>query len=144
MRSLLDINVVIALLDPDHTFHHRAHAWWGSQAKTEWASSPITENGVVRIMSHPSYNPRRSLSPGDVVTLLRTFVTGTDHQFWPDSVSFIDDRVIDHSTILGPRQVTDVYLLALAIANNGRLATFDGSIHRAAAKNAGTECLLVI
>ncbi len=144
MRSLLDINVVIALLDSDHDFHPRAHRWWAGNQGAGWASCPLTENGIIRIMSHPAYNPRRSLSPGVVSDLLQTFVSGTDHQFWPDSVSFLDTGLIDPQHVLGPRQVTDVYLLALAVSRGGRLATFDASIHRGAVTAASETSLLII
>jgi len=144
MRSLLDINVVISLLDSDHDFHPRAHAWWRENQRGGWASCPLTENGVIRIMAHPAYNPRRSLAPKVVAALLRTFAGGTDHEFWPDSLSFMDDAVIDHEKVIGPRQITDVYLLALATAQGGRLVTFDESINRDAVLTALRENLLTI
>ena len=144
MRSLLDINVIIALLDPDHDFHRRAHLWGGSQQQNGWGACPLTEKGGVRIMSHPAYNPQRSLTPKTVTEILRRFAEGTDHEFWPDSVSFLDSTLIDTGKVLGPRQITDLYLLALAAARNGRLITFDESINRAAVQSATAESLLVI
>lgn len=144
MRSLLDISVVIALLDPDHDFHHRAHTWWASVQTEGWASCPITQNGVVRIMSSPAYNPRRSLSPASVCALLRTFIKRTDHEFIPEALSFLDTDSVDTRRVLGPRQVTDVYLLALAASRGHRLATFDESINPDAVPAAGPENLLII
>lgn len=144
MRALLDINVVISLLDPDHDFHHRAHAWWGEHQDFGWASCPLTENGVIRIMSQPAYNPVRSLSPHAVTELLRVFVARTDHRFWPDSFSFLDGAAIDSQKVIGPRQVTDIYLLALASSHGGRLVTFDESIHRKAVIRTGRKNLHVI
>lgn len=144
MRSLLDVNVVISLLDPDHDFHVRAHHWWSENRSAGWASCPLTENGVVRIMSHPGYNPRRSLMPGTVAWLVRTFAGGTDHEFWPDSISFLDEDAIDTRSVLGPRQVTDLYLLALAATHGGRLVTFDESIHLGAVRIAQQNHLVVI
>lgn len=144
MRSLLDINVVIALLDPDHDFHHRAHDWWGENRHDGWASCPLTENGIIRIVSNPAYNPRRSLAPSTVAELLRTFAGRTDHEFWPDSVSFLDTAVIDTEKVLGPRQITDLYLLALAASRGARLVTFDDSMNREAVRTAGQESLHTI
>ncbi len=144
MRSLLDINVVIALIDADHDFHHRAHEWWREHHHDGWASCPLTQNGTVRIMSNPAYNPRRSLAPATVAELLRTFADRTNHEFWPDSVSFLDRAVIDSEKVLGPRQITDLYLLALAVSRGGRLVTFDDSIHREAVLTAGQETLHTI
>ncbi len=144
MRSLLDVNVAISLLDPDHDFHQRAHAWWREHYQAGWASCPITENGVVRVMAHPGYNPRRSLTIPAVSGLLRRFSVGTDHEFWPDAISILDDAVIDTAKVLGSRQLTDVYLLALAASRGGRLVTFDESVHTAAAPQASGQHLLVI
>jgi hypothetical protein len=144
MRSLLDINVIIALLDSDHDFHHRAHLWWQDHRHDGWASCPLTENGVVRIMSHPAYNPQRSLTPDTVAEILRTFTEGTDHEFWPDSVSLLDSSVINTRKVLGPRQITEIYLLALARARGGRLVTFDESINLAAVPRASAESLMVV
>lgn len=47
------------------------------------------------------------------------------HEFWPDDVSLLDEARFDHSRLLDSGQVTDSYLLALAVARGGMLATFD-------------------
>ena len=144
MRALLDINVVIALLDPDHDFHHRAHAWWANHRDEGWASCPLTENGVVRIMASPAYNSRRTLTPAAIANLLRTFTRSTNHEFWPDALSMLDEAVIDYEQVLGPRQITDLYLLALAASRGGLLATFDEAVYVGAVHNVGDEHLSVI
>ena len=128
MRALLDINVIIALLDPDHTFHDRAHAWWAQNQSEGWASCPITENGVVRIMSNPGYSERARFAPADLIARLGTFAAQTNHEFWPDDISLRNPEVFTPERILGSRQLTDIYLLALATKHTGRLVTFDGNI----------------
>lgn len=128
MRALLDINVIIALLDPDHAFHERAHEWWSTVAVDGWASSPLTENGVVRIMSNPAYSSKIRFVPGDLINRLRTFVAQTNHEFWQDDVSLRDDRLFAADRIHSSRQLTDIYLLALATKHGGRLVTFDQNI----------------
>ena len=55
MRALLDINVLIALLDSDHSLHSQATGWFDKYANDGWASCPITQNGCVRVMSNPAY-----------------------------------------------------------------------------------------
>ncbi len=87
MRSILDVNVVIALLDPDHAFHERAHTWWAAHEKAGWASCPITENGVVRVMSHPGHSPNLQFRASDVIAHVGAFVERTNHAFWPDDVT---------------------------------------------------------
>jgi hypothetical protein len=141
---LLDVNVVIALLDPDHAFHERAHAWWAAQAKSGWASCPIVENGVVRIMSNPGYSQGARFTPGDLISRLRTFATQTDHEFWPDDVSLRDGKRFATERMHNSRQLTDLYLLALAGKHAGTLATFDQGIPISAVCGAKAESLCVI
>jgi uncharacterized protein len=140
MRALLDVNVIIALLDPDHAFHERAHAWWARNRKCGWASCPLTENGVVRIMSHPGYSQKTRFTPGDLIDRLRQFADQSDHEFWPDGISLRDENIFVAKLIHSSRQLTDLYLLALAVAHHGRLVTFDqgipfSSVHNATAAN---------
>ncbi len=144
MRALLDVNVLIALLDPDHVFHERAHAWWGANLKWGWASCPLTENGVVRIMSNPDYSGGAHFTPGDLISRLRTFARRTAHEFWPDDISVRDATIFAAERIHGSRQITDLYLLALAARHNGRLATFDGGIPVSAVLGAKAENLCAV
>ena len=140
MRALLDVNFIIALLDPDHVFHERAHVWWGLNSKRGWASCPLTENGVVRVMSNPGYSKMTRFTPGDLIERLRQFAAQSDHEFWTDAVSLRDGQVFAADRIHSSRQLTDIYLLALAVSQQGRLVTFDHGIplsgaHRAKAAN---------
>jgi len=144
MRALLDINVVIALLDPDHTLHNQAHQWWAANHKSGWASCPLSENGVVRIMANPAYSKKVHFSPPDLISRLHTFASGTDHEFWPDEVSLRDQKVFVIERLLSSRQLTDVYLLALAAQRRGRLATFDQSVSLPAVRIAKPENLCVL
>lgn len=144
MRALLDVNVLIALLDGSHAFHAQAHIWWASQAAEGWASCPLTENAVVRIMSHPSYSAARRFTVGEIIAALTAFVGGTDHRFWPDDLTFRDPSLFDSLKIHGPRQLTDLYLLALAMAKGGQLITFDQGIPLIAVKGAEPRHLLVL
>src|SRR3989442_1902632 len=144
MRALLDVNVVIALLDPDHACHERAHEWWAGNAKSGWASCPVTENGVVRVMSNPAYSPGAHFTPSDLIVRLRTFSNQTDHEFWPDDISLLDESIFVVERIHGTRQLTDLYLLALAARHKGRLATFDAAIPASAVRTTKTANLHVI
>lgn len=119
---LLDVNVLLALSDPMHVHHDAAHAWFAATGRAAWATCPITENGFVRVASHPQY-PNR---PGDAqaaLALLRQFCALDGHAFWPDDVSLRD--VVSHMAAITHGQLTDVYLLALAARHGGKLATFD-------------------
>jgi uncharacterized protein len=126
MRSLLDVNVLIALLDQDHTLHASATAWFGAHVKPGWASCPLTQNGCVRVMAHSSYP--NSLPVVQLTARLREATGSPHHEFWPDDVSLLDEHAIDATRIHGSRQVTDFYLLALAVRHDGTFVTFDRSI----------------
>jgi hypothetical protein len=143
MRALLDVNVIIALLDPDHAFHERAHIWWAANARQGWASCPLTENGVVRIMSHPGYSRQAAFSPGDLIGRLREFAKMSDHEFWPDDISLRDEADFSADRIHSSRLVTDLYLLALSARHQGRLVTFDQGIPLSAVPAAKSVNLLV-
>jgi uncharacterized protein len=123
-RFLLDINVLIALIDPAHVQHNRAHAWFRSKGQKAWATCPLTENGVLRIVGHPKY-PNSPGSPAAVVELLAAFRKLSGHAFWPDDVSLLDKEQVDPTRLLDSAHVTDSYLLALARGHDGQLATFD-------------------
>ena len=144
MRALLDVNVVIALLDPDHAFHERAHDWWLKNAKSGWASCPIVENGVVRIMSNPAYSPKARFTPADLISRLGQFAAQTNHEFWPDDVSLRDEKIFMAERMHSSRQLTDLYLLALAARHGGTLATFDQGIPISAVRAGKLENLCVI
>ena len=143
MSFLLDTNVLIALFDPDHAFHARAHAWWAKH-RPPWASCPLTENGVVRIMSSTNYSRVRRFTVFEVVTLLQTFCSGTKHTFWPDSISILDGTRFDHGRILSSGTFTDIYLLSLAVERRARLVTFDQRIAVSAVARATSRNLLVL
>jgi toxin-antitoxin system PIN domain toxin len=125
-RSLLDVNVLLALLDSDHVDHHRASEWLDSEITAGWASCAITQNGFVRIISQPRYPS--PVSPMEAMGLLSRACDTAHHTFWPCDVSVLDRQVIDRSRLHGPRQVTEAYLLALAKAHQGRFVTFDHAV----------------
>jgi toxin-antitoxin system PIN domain toxin len=144
VRALLDINLIIALFDPDHGFHERAHAWWLSHKQHGWASCPITENGAIRIMSNPGYSRKLQFTPSDLITQLRQFSVTSDHEFWADQISLCDETIFAKDRIHSSRQLTDLYLLALAVAHRGRLVTFDAQISTSAIHYAKIESLCVL
>lgn len=141
--ALLDVNVLVALFDPAHNDHEDAHSWFGRNRKHGWATSPITMNGCMRVLSNPAY-PTVHATPADVASRLRTLCSDPDHHFWEDSVALADEMLFRHSMIAGHQKITDVYLLGLAVRNHGRLATFDQSIPLKAVLGAGHRNLALI
>ena len=140
MRRLLDVNVVLALMDPAHLSHEAAHRWFGTIR--DWATCPLVQNGAIRVASQPAY-PNSPGGPGVVAELLAGFVSAPSHEFWPDDVSLLDERLVDRGLVSKPAQVTDVYLLALAVRHGGRLATFDGRIPAGAVKGGAAALELI-
>jgi uncharacterized protein len=140
MRALLDVNVLIALLDSDHSLHVRAMEWFAGHARAGWASCPITQNGCVRIMSHSGYP--NALPVRAVIERLAEATASAYHEFWPDDISLLNQKLVDANRIHGPRQLTDLYLLALAVHHGGRFGTFDHSIPLQAVKGARDKDLV--
>lgn len=141
-RALLDVNVLLALLDSDHVDHERARSWLDAEIAGGWASCAITENGFVRIISQPRYPS--PISPSEAVALLSGARGAGHHAFWPCAISLLDEDVVDASRVHGPRQVTDAYLLALAVAYDGRFVTFDRNIAPTAVRGAQNHHLVVV
>ena len=141
--ALFDVNVLVALFDPDHVHHEAAHAWFARSRSAGWATCPLTENGVVRVLSNPAYGavPER---PGALLARLRSFCGSGGHVFWPDDVSLRSARALRAGAALSHATLTDIYLLALAVAHDGRLATFDRRIPVSAVSGAEKEHLEVI
>jgi len=141
-RALLDVNVLLALLDSDHVDHVRAGEWLDAAIDAGWASCPITENGFVRVISQPRYPS--PVPPAQAIELLAATRDSRHHAFWPCDVSLLDAQVVDRSRLHGPRQVTDAYLLALAVAHEGRFVTFDRSLALETVPGATQEHLTVL
>lgn len=142
-RVLLDVNVLIALLDDAHVFSRRANEWLGA-APRRIATCPIVENGVIRIMSAPSYSATHRATPEQIADGLRSLAEAMDHEFWSDDVSVLDETLVDFSRLHGHRQVTDAYLLALAVRHGGAIASFDTALPVSAVRGAGRKHLLAI
>lgn len=138
---LLDVNVLLALLDPAHTHHDVAHAWFAT-ARASWASCNITQNGALRIMSHPRYGNALA-SAAVAAKLVAELCSQPGHVYWPADVSLLDSPLVDRTRLLASDQVTDTYLLALAVQHGGRLATFDKRLIVSAVKD-GAAALHVI
>ena len=121
---LLDVNVLIALIDPAHVQHEPAHEWFARVGSQSFATCPITENGLLRIVGHPKY-PNSPGAPGLAASLLAALRALPGHTFWADTISVADQQFVNTSRLSNHAQVTDSYLLALARAHNGRLASMD-------------------
>lgn len=141
--ALLDVNVLIALFNEHHVHHEPAHDWFADHQGQRWATCPLTENAFLRILSDPSQ--RAGLIPlATLANHLDRFCHDESHEFWPDEISLRDEGLFDVAAVRGHRQLTDVYLLGLAVTRGGRLITFDRAIPVGAVKGATRQSLEVI
>jgi len=123
---LLDVNILIALLDPFHVEHEKVNGWFASAKASGWATCPITENGFVRIVGNVNY-PGGVGSTGTARELLSLLAEDTDHTFWADDISLLN--IQEYPVVPGSKALTDYYLLSLAVKNGGYLATLDRRIN---------------
>jgi uncharacterized protein len=154
IRFLLDVNVLISLVDPAHVRHDQVHGWFGRTGRKAFATCPITENGLLRIVGHPKY-PNSPGPPNVVARALAAIRALPGHAFWPDSISLLSsdgakDRAnggandeVYAALLSNHARVTDTYLLALARENKGQLATLDQKLATDAA-TLGSSALLLI
>jgi toxin-antitoxin system PIN domain toxin len=124
---LLDTNVLIALLWPSHERHESAVKWFAGHRAKGWATCPLTEAGFVRIISNPAFS-RDAVAPREATNVLAANTAAEDHEFWPDALPFAEAVVFAGLRLVGHQQVTDAYLLGLAIRRGGLLATLDERI----------------
>ena len=139
---MLDVNVLVALLDGGHLHHRTATDWLARNERAGWASCPLTQNGCIRILSLTSYP--NAQPPAAVAQRLAQALAGSRHEFWPDALSLLEPERLAWQHVLGSRQVTDAYLLALAVDRGGRLVTFDRGIATAAVPGAARRHLVTL
>jgi uncharacterized protein len=124
---LLDVNVLIALLWSTHEHHLHVQHWFQANRSLQWATCPFTQIAFVRILSNPAFS-RDATSPNEAEDLLAANTSHHNHRFWPDDIDFATANKLLRKRIVGHRQVSDAYLLGLAVHHKGRLATMDASI----------------
>lgn len=112
---LADGNVLIALTVEDHVHHDTAVTWFeGTDASL--ATCPITEGILIRSLL------REGPTADEAISVLEVLGAQSWHHFWPDSLPYERTQL---GAVLGHRQVTDAYLVALAADHAERLVSFD-------------------
>lgn len=139
---LLDVNLLIALCDADHEHHVAAKRWFREHSGSGWATCPLTENALLRIMGQPAY-PGGPGRPEAMRPLLQHLRSLPGHQFWPDDVSLADQTLVPSFNGVASKALTDLYLLALAVRHGRSLATFDNRINPALVQG-GTKAFHLI
>lgn len=129
MIFLLDLNLLLALAWPSHVHHNIAHDWFRQNAAPGWATCPVTQLGFIRLSSNPAFTSD-AVSPNEALSLLGAMIAMDGHEFWPDDIDCTSVAFAGGMRMTGHRQVTDAYLLSLARARAGCLATLDRRMNR--------------
>ena len=124
---LLDVNVLIALMWPAHEGHRLAQNWFSQNSSEGWATCPFTQAAFVRIISNPAFS-RDAVTPREAMKILEANMKHAAHQFWADEISFVEATRPFAQRLMGHQQVTDAYLLGLAMHKKGKLATMDRGV----------------
>jgi uncharacterized protein len=139
---LLDVNLLVALGDGAHVHHEHAHAWFEREGAHSFATCPMTQNGVMRILGHPLY-PNGPGTPRAVISFVQALCGLPGHVFWSDTISLTDDDRFHLDQFGGASGLSDIYLLGLAAANRGKLATLDRRIPTKAVRGGEAAIALV-
>ena len=140
--ALLDVNVLIALVDPQHVHHEPSHRWFQHHGGHGWATCPLTQNALLQILGNPRY-PNSPGGPVVVMPLLQELLAHPTHVFWPDALSWDAAGVFETEALLHHGQITDAYLLGLAFHHQGTLVSFDKRLSTRAVRG-GEEVLQLI
>lgn len=125
---LLDANVLIALVHEVHVHHALAQRWMGLERERHWASCAFTQLAFIRLGAQPQIGGEGA-TPARAVSLLQAAVDHPRHEYWADAPSPLTLRTLQSPGLVGHRQVSDAYLLGLAVARRARMATFDRGLH---------------
>lgn len=142
MRLYPDVNVLIALFDPAHQHHAVASEAFVELGSDGWVTCPVVENGFLRVISNPSY--LNAVTLAEAASLLQAAIANTNHRRLDQFISLLDSDRFLPSKLVSHRQITDLYLLGMAILHDVKLITFDRNIPAHAAVGFETRHLLVL
>ena len=125
--NLLDLNVLIALADERHNHHQSAKAWYSSSGKQNFGICPLTEAGFLRVTTNPTFRPG-PFSFTRAVAIMHSVRKLAGYSYWEIGSPWVALTAPFAARISGHQQVTDAYLLGLAIKEDGVLVTFDRGI----------------
>lgn len=143
MSHLLDVSVLVALFWPAHEQHAKAQKWFAQNARSGWATCPFTQAGVVRILSNPRFSSD-AFTIEQAISLLHANLDHPTHKFWSDDIGFIEATKALGSKLVGHQQVTDAYLLGLAMHRKGKLVTMDRAIAAMQHETNGTGSSVIV
>lgn len=125
---LLDVNVLVALHLPPSSDFERVDRWFGKLGPGGFATCAITQAGFVRVLTQQSLYTPDPIRLSEAEFSLGTFLQNTRHRFWPMDIDYLEATSRFEGRAYGHKQVTDGYLLGLAIHHKAVLATMDRRI----------------
>ncbi|MGO9340528.1 MAG: TA system VapC family ribonuclease toxin [Terracidiphilus sp.] len=141
-RHLLDLNVLIALVDSAHQHYQKAQDWFISPRKFHLGLCPLTEAGFLRVTTNPAYRPKPRTF-GETIAILQILKGNADYWYCEIDKSWVEVTAPFAARINGHQQVTDAYLLGLAIKEKSVLVTFDKGIQYMAGAEFSQNVLLL-
>lgn len=140
----MDVNVLVTLLWRPHAFHKAAMGWFSRNAAYGWATCALTQAGFVRVLSNPVVDAAAP-TPAKTIELLKSSTeTNPHHQFWPDPIPLTAISPNLRDRIRGHNQITDAYLLGLAMHRKALFVTFDLKMQSLAPKGSEEYDALVL
>jgi toxin-antitoxin system PIN domain toxin len=139
-RHLLDVNVLIALTDPDHAHHALVTRWFDAAGHVEWGVCAFTEAGFVRVTSNSRFGNRTAAGASQLLQLL---ANRPGYRYWPITDGWISLVEPFRARIVGHQQIGDAFLLGLAIKEDGVLVTLDRAIRTMAGARLGRHVLVL-
>jgi len=131
MTYLLDVNLLYILHQPLHVNYDLVRSWFAHIPDKRYSTCPVTQTGLLRLLIQ-GVAGLDSFRSEEARNALQHFVAQPGHVFWPDSPDYLSATDSVHARMQGHRQITDAYLLGLAIHNRGKLVTLDRGIRHLA------------
>lgn len=122
LKFLLDVDALVALADEDHVHHSRILRWFRTSGRKNWGICAFTEAGLLRISTRPGAGGR---SIRDATELLTRLTALPGFRYWPITAPWPALAAPLSARLYGHQQITDAYLLGLAVNEDGVLVTFD-------------------
>jgi len=141
-RQLADVNVLLALLWPRHESHAAAHAWFLKSGHRAWATNPLTQLGVLRLLTNPAVT-QGTVSALSALQVLSEMTSHVGHEFWPLDREPAAGLKLLAGRVRGHRQWTDALLLGQSADRDGVLVTFDSGVKELAGADFGDHLLLL-
>jgi toxin-antitoxin system PIN domain toxin len=141
-RHLVDVNVLFALVWPRHESHAVAHNWFVTSGHRAWATNPVTQLGVLRLLTNPAVT-QSTVSAATALQVLSETVSHPGHEFWPLDRELPPGLQALAARLTGHRQWTDALLLQHAAGRDGVLVTLDSGVKELAAREFGSHVLLI-